>query len=410
VLLLLPTQTYRAPDFMAAAGRLGVDVTVVSEQASTLESLHPSSLFTVDFLKPEEAAERALRFFEEHPFQAVVPVDEETAVVAAAISKTVGLPYNAPQAAVATRLKHVMRDALSAAHVLAPDYRLFSTADDPAEVAGRVHYPCVLKPVFLSASRGVMRADDEQQFRSRFERLRMLLRDPEVLRRGGPLAEKVLVEDYVPGSEVALEGLLSDGELQVLAIFDKPDPLEGPFFEETIYVTPSRLPEELQRGITETAAHAARALGLRHGPIHAELRVNERGVWVIEIAGRSIGGLCARTLRFGLGLSLEELVIRHALGLDVRGISREDRAAGVMMIPIPRAGVLEEVRGLASAEAAPGIVEIAITAHRGKLLVPLPEGSSYLGFIFAKGTEPREVEQALREAFSRLEFGLESKG
>ncbi|MGH9461224.1 MAG: ATP-grasp domain-containing protein [Vicinamibacteria bacterium] len=406
MLLLLPTHTYRAPDFMAAAGRLGVDVTVVSEQASTMEGLQPSSLLTLDFLKPEEAAERALRFFEEHPFQAVVPVDEETAVVAAAISKMVGLPFNPPQAAVATRLKHVMRDALSAAHVLAPDHRLFSTADDPEELAGRVRYPCVLKPVFLSASRGVMRADDEQQFQSWFERLRILLRDPEVVRRGGRLAEKVLVEGYVPGSEVALEGLLSDGELQVLAIFDKPDPLEGPFFEETIYVTPSRLPEELQRGITETAERAARALGLRHGPIHAELRVNERGVWVIEIAGRSIGGLCARALRFGLGLSLEELVIRHALGFDVRGISREDRAAGVMMIPIPRAGVLEEVRGLPSAEAVTGIEEIAITAHPGKLLVPLPEGSSYLGFIFAKGTEPGEVEQALREAFSRLEFRI----
>jgi biotin carboxylase len=394
---------------MAAAGRLGVEVTVVSEQASTMESLQPSSLFTVDFLKPEEAAERALRFFEEHPFQAVVPVDEETAVVAAAISKAVGLPHNAPQAAVATRLKHVMRDALAAAQVLAPDYRLFSTADDPGELAGRVRYPCVLKPVFLSASRGVMRADDEPQFRSSFERLRTLLRDPEVIRRGGPLAETVLVEDYVPGSEVALEGLLTDGELQVLAMFDKPDPLEGPFFEETIYVTPSRLPVELQRRITETTARAARALGLRHGPVHAELRVNARGVWVIEIAGRSIGGLCARTLRFGLGLSLEELVIRHALGFDVRGISREDRAAGVMMIPIPRPGVLEEVRGVPSAEAVPGIEEIAITAHRGKLLVPLPEGSSYLGFIFAKGTEPGEVEQALREAFSRLEFALESR-
>lgn len=406
VLLLLPTNTYRAHDFMAAAGRLGVDVTVVSEQASTMESMQPSSLFTVDFLKPEEAAARAVRFFQQHPFQAVVPVDEDTAVIAAAISKAVGLSHNSPEAATATRLKHVMRQALVDEDVLAPSYRLFSTGDDPQEVAGRVSYPCVLKPVFLSASRGVMRADDEPQFRSSFDRLRALLRDPEVVRRGGPLATKVLVEDYVPGAEVALEGLLTEGKLQVLAIFDKPDPLEGPFFEETIYLTPSRLPQELQKEVAETTARAARALGLRHGPVHAELRLNPQGVWVIEIAGRSIGGLCARTLRFGLGLSLEELVIRHALAFDVREISREDLAAGVMMIPIPRAGVLDEVRGIQLAEAVTGIQEVTITAHPGKLLVPLPEGSSYLGFIFARAAEPDDVEHALREAMLRLEFRI----
>jgi len=373
-----------------------------------MESARPSALLTVDFLNPEGAAERSVRFFEEHPFQAVVPVDEDTAVVAAAISRAVGLPHNPPLAAMATRLKHVMRKALADAQVPSPHYRLFSTGDDPGEVSRRVRYPCVLKPVFLAASRGVMRADDARELRASFDRLGRLLREPDVVRRGGSEAEKILIEDYVPGDEVALEGLLTDGQLQVLAIFDKPDPMEGPFFEETIYLTPSRYPEELQTRITQTSAAAARALGLRHGPIHAELRVNPEGVWVIEIAGRSIGGLCARTLRFGLGLSLEELVIRHALGFDVREISRESRAAGVLMIPIPRAGLLEEVRSVDSAKAVPGVEEISITAHRGKELVPLPEGSSYLGFVFARAERPDEVERALREAWRRLEFEIVS--
>ena len=395
---------------MAAAERLGVDVVVVSERASTMESMQPSGLLTVDFLNPEAAARIAADFFQEYPFQAVVPVDEDTAVVAAAISRAVGLPHNSPQAAIATRLKHVMREALSGADVLSPNHQLFNAADYPELLAARVRFPCVLKPVFLAASRGVMRADDARQFVSSFHRLRATLRDPEVARRGGPLAHEVLVEDYVPGIEVALEGLLTRGELQVLAIFDKPDPLEGPFFEETIYVTPSRLPEEVQKEISETTAKASSALGLSEGPVHAELRLNSEGVWVIEIAGRSIGGLCARTLRFGVGLSLEELVIQHALGQDVRGFSRERQAAGVMMIPIPGAGILEEIRGVREAEAVSGIQEVAITTPLGKRLVPLPEGSSYLGFIFARAASPAEAELALRDAARRLDFVIRPEG
>ena len=218
------------------------------------------------------------------------------------------------------------------------------------------------------------------------------------------MARQVLVEDYVSGVEVALEGVMTGGELKVLALFDKPDPLEGPFFEETIYVTPSRLPEGRQSEIAATTAKAAEALGLREGPIHAELRLNSKGVWVIEIAGRSIGGLCSRSLRFGVGLSLEELLLRHALGMDVSTLTRESVASGVMMMPIPQAGVLKGVRGEREAEAVSGIQEVTITSHLGKVLVPLPEGSSYLGFIFARGETPETVESALREAAARFDF------
>ena len=404
VLLLLPTNTYRTHDFMVAARKLGVDVVVVSEQASTMESREPASLFTVDFLDPDSAAEKAFSFYREYPFEAVISVDEDTAVVAAAISQAVGLAQNSPQAATATRLKHVMRKMLSRAEVLVPAHRLFAIADDAEDLASRVDYPCVLKPVFLSASRGVMRANGEREFVSAFERLRAILGDRDLARRGGPLARQVLVEDYVSGVEVALEGVMTGGELKVLALFDKPDPLEGPFFEETIYVTPSRLPEQRQSEIAATTAKAAAALGLREGPVHSELRLNSKGVWVIEIAGRSIGGLCSRSLRFGVGLSLEELLLRQALGMEVSTLCRESAASGVMMIPIPQAGVLKGVRGVREAEAVSGVQDVTITSPLGKVLVPLPEGSSYLGFIFASGETPATVESALREAAVCLDF------
>jgi biotin carboxylase len=265
----------------------------------------------------------------------------------------------------------------------------------------------VVKPVFLSTSRGVMRANDEAEFFTAVRRLDAILKRPEVARRGGAGAREVLVEEFIPGFEIAVEGLLTDGKLRVLAVFDKPDPLDGPFFEETIYVTPSRLPERVQTQVEETTGAAARAMGLSRGPVHAELRINDQGPWVIEIAARAIGGLCSRALRFGEGLSLEEVILRHALGQEVESLEREGRAAGVMMIPIPRAGVLRDVRGLDRAKSIADVEDIIITAHITQQLMPPPEGASYLGFIFSRAGTPDRAEAALREAHGLIEFVIE---
>ncbi|MGH7425348.1 MAG: ATP-grasp domain-containing protein, partial [Candidatus Methylomirabilales bacterium] len=307
-------------------------------------------------------------------------------------------------AVAAARSKYRMREVLAAAGAPSPRFAVFSIDDDPGVVAGRVNFPCVVKPLFLSASRGVIRANDPVEFVAAFHRLAAILRRPEVAAQGGPFARQVLVETYIPGVEVAVEGLLSRGRLGVLAIFDKPDPLEGPFFEETIYVTPSRLPDSVQQSIVSCTAQAVAALGLEHGPIHAELRVNDQGPWILEVAPRSIGGLCSRALRFGEDISLEELILRHAMGLETGSLVRERQAAGVMMIPIAQAGILKEVRGHPEAQKVEGIEEIRLTVPVGTEVVPLPEGSRYLGFIFARAETPERVEAALREAHRRLEF------
>jgi biotin carboxylase len=281
--------------------------------------------------------------------------------------------------------------------VPSPAFAHWRLDDDPARVAAATRFPCVVKPTTLSGSRGVMRADNPAELALRFARLRGIL--------AGERCADVLVEDYVPGVEVALEGLLDRGRLRTLALFDKPDPLEGPFFEETLYVTPSRLPAEAQASIAAAAAAAAAALGLREGPIHAELRWNERGPFLIEVAARSIGGLCSQTLRFGTDMSLEELILRQALGEPIDE-PREGRAGGVMMIPIPSAGHLRAVHGVEEAKAVPGIESVEITARTNHPLVPLPEGDSYLGFIFARGETPAFVEGALRAAHARLRFEI----
>jgi biotin carboxylase len=407
VLLLLPTTTYRTKAFLDAALKLEVDVVAASEQPSTLASQNPEGLLTLDFSHPERAARQAGEFGSQFPIDAVIPVDEDTAVVAASVAQGLRLRHNPVQAAMTAKDKHWMREVLSRSGVPVPRYWHFYLDEDPRDVAARVSYPCVVKPVFLSTSRGVMRADNAEQFAQVVKRLDRIVSEPKIARRGGVLAREALAEEFIPGFEVAIEGLLSDGEFRMLAIFDKPDPLDGPFFEETIYVTPSRLGRDVQRRIVETTAAATRAMGLTKGPVHAELRVNEQGPWVIEVAARAIGGLCSRALRFEGEVSLEELIIRHALGEDVVAVDRESQAAGVMMIPIPRAGILREVLGLDAAKAVADIEDVIITAHLTQEILPPPEGASYLGFIFSRAETPDRVEVALREAHSTLEFLIE---
>jgi biotin carboxylase len=411
---------------MEAAHRLGVEVTVGSEEASTMSGLNPAGLLTLDFASPDRAAEQVAKFALRHPIAAVVPVDDQVAAVGAAISQRLGLPANSVESAAAARNKFRMRDLLARARVPQPQFRLFSFTAEPAELARQVEYPCVVKPLSLAASQGVIRADNETEFVAAVTRLAAIL---ESISRDTPSGEQhFLAEQFIPDPEVAVEGLLTRGQLRVLAIFDKPDPLDGPYFEETIYVTPSRLPAAIQREIAAVTADACRALGLIHGPVHAELRLpglgNHKSQFpdlksqisnpksssphIIEINPRSIGGLCSRVLRFGTGLSLEELIIRHAIDADFAPPEREHQAAGVMMIPIPRGGKFQGVRGLESAKAVPGIEDVTISAHRGQRLVPLPEGSLYLGFIFAHGRSPEAVEAALRDAHAALEFQIDS--
>jgi biotin carboxylase len=408
VLLLLPTTTYRTKAYIDAALKLGVEVVAASEISSSLESRNPENLLTLNFFEPEKAAQQAARYAAEFPVDAVIPVDEDTAVVSGFVARALGLRQNSVDSVQIAKNKHLMRQALQQAGVRVPRFWHFTLDDEAAGIALRVNYPCVLKPVFLSTSRGVMRANDAREFVRAFERLQAILELPHIARKGGAAKREILVEEFIPGFEVAVEGLLTDGRLKLLAIFDKPDPLDGPFFEETIYLTPSRLPETTQQQIEETTRAATRAIGLRRGAVHAELRINEAGVWVIEVAARAIGGLCSRTLRFGdEGLSLEEVILRHAVGMDVSALERQTEAAGVMMIPIPRAGVLREVRGLAEARQVAQIEDVIITAHLTQELLPPPEGASYLGFIFSRAASSEAAEKALRQAHARLEFVID---
>ncbi len=398
LLLVAPFGSYRTAPFLAAA-RARADVVLVSEgTANVVSSGLPGLRLPLHDL---DACERAVRAEVDRggAFQAILGLDDWGAEVAGALAPRLGLAANPPQALAVARRKDWARAALQAAGVLVPWHQVLAL-DGGLPPLSDLPYPLVLKPVASSGSRGVMRVDDEAGLRAGIARLRgMLGRDERVV------WNRALIERFVPGFEIALEGLLTGGVLQTLAIFDKPEPLDGPFFEETYYISPSRLDAATREALRDCVERGARAYGLREGPIHAECRLNAEGIWVIEIAARTIGGLCARLLRFGTGLSLEDLVVRHALGEEVAVGAREG-AAGVLMIPIPGLGILKRVEGLMAADRVPGVVEVVIDAREGQELVPLPEGASYLGFIFAEGPDPQMVYEALKTAHGHLRFVL----
>lgn len=452
LVLLLPTATYRAADFVSAAARLGAEVVVASERRQALAPSMGDRALVVNLSKPEVAADAIVALDSGPGVDGIVAVDDQGVMAAALAAQRLGLAHNPPEAVARSRDKVAMRTALSAAGVPQPAWAVVAASDDPGQVASSVGFPCVVKPTNLSGSRGVIRADDLDSARTAGLRARAIAATAAVegSRRSGRRASRsglptlppaappagppasppasppagapahsesdssgpaarLIVESFVSGAEVAVEGLLRGGRLEVLAVFDKPDPLDGPYFEETIYVTPSRLPEPSLSSVRALTGRACAAMGLVEGPIHAELRTSGERAWVIEVAARSIGGLCSRSLSFGTGMSLETLIVAHALGLPLGDIRRERAASGVMMLPIPAAGVLVGVSGREAALAVPGVTGLEVSIPPGRQVVPLPEGDRYLGFVFAKAPTPAEVCSALRRAQAALEVRIERR-
>lgn len=405
VLLVTSTTGYQAQNFRAAAARLGIPLVLASDCCHQLEDPWRDGAIPVRFEDPAVAAGTIANALAEQPAGTLAVGDREV-VIAAHAAQALKIPFHPAQAAEIARNKFLFRQRCREAGLRTPSFQRIAIDSDVTAALAAANFPCVLKPLVLSASRGVIRADTPAEFTAAFARIRALLKTPEVRKMQDPEAEWLLVEEFIPGDEIAVEGLMTQGRLRVLAIFDKPDPLNGPFFEETIYVTPSRLSPDAQSAVEETLKQAAAAVGLSHGPVHAELRLSSDGPVMLECAARPIGGLCARALRLENEMSLEELLLRHAAGENVERIEREHRAAGVMMIPIPEAGIFLGVEGLEDAKRVKGIEAIEITAKPQQKLVPLPEGASYLGFIFARGECAEHVEAALRQAHARLHFVL----
>jgi biotin carboxylase len=410
VLVLSTTTGYQLRSFTESAGRLGIELVLGTDRCHHLEDPWRDGAIAVRFHDEDASLAAIVEAARSRPLNGVVAVGDRPTVLAARVAKALGLLGNPIEAAEASRSKNVMRRKFASHFLRTPWFLEFDGAADAADVARRISYPCVVKPIGLAASRGVIRANTPEEFTSAVTRVRTLLSRPDVRAQRLHGIDEFLVEGFIEGREYAVEGVVTAGQLRTLAIFDKPDPLDGPFFEETIYVTPPALSRDEQSSIREEVQRAVDALGLRHGPLHAECRVAPNRITMLEVAARPIGGLCSRVLRFDRGdgmVPLEEVLLRHAVGENVTAFEREAIAAGVMMIPIPKRGYYKGVDGVEPASAVPGVEEVRITAKLDQLLEPLPEGDSYLGFIFARAETPDAVVAALRTAHAALAFRID---
>ena len=402
VLLVFSKSGYETDDFVAAADRLDIDLIAASDRCRQLEAYWPDEVIPVQFHAPESSVRNLIARLGPRRPDGVVAIGDRAVVITSLVARELGLASNSPQAARASRDKLESRTLLAGTSAAVPRFESVALDEDPRPAAARLGYPCVIKPRRLSASRGVIRADDANGLVEAFSRVRHLLDELEVRRLHGEDANTLILEEFIEGPEIAIEGIMNDGDLQILAVFDKPDPLDGPFFAETIYVTPSECPETILINVYDTVRSACTTLGLTHGPIHAEIRLSEAGPVVLEVAGRSIGGLCSRTLRFGAGVSLEEVILRQAAGFEQDPLPREASASGVMMLPVPQAGIYRDCGGVREARAVTGVEGVEITVRPGQRVRPLPEGDAYLGFIFARGEKPQQVVDSLRSATAML--------
>ncbi len=394
--VLLPSTTYRAGDFVRAAEGLGIDLIVASENPPPFDM--GDRYLQVDCSDPDLAAEAIVRIGDDAPIDGVVAADDAGVVAAAIAGRKLGVRANEPEAAAASRDKGRQRALLGAAEVPQPRFDTISPGEDGTKAAAGVGYPVVIKPLDRAAGQGVIRVDRAADLATALSRSRSIVGD----------TAPIIVEEFMPGDEVALEGLVRDGELTTLALFDKPDAVEGPFFPETILVTPSRLDEIAQAECRRVSAAALAAIGITHGPVHVEMKAEGPMVRVIEVAARSIGGLCSRSLNFGLlGTTLETLILRNAIGMEKPELRRESTASGVLMIPIPLPGTFTGISGLEQVRNLEHISAIDITTTPGSRVQPPPEGDRYLGFVFAKGPDRDGVEASLRRAREIIEVSVE---
>ena len=404
VILIIPSASYRTNPFIDAATKLDINILVITDKSQVFSEYYPDNVITMNFEHWQESIANIREWSERYDLKAVIGVDEESIILAAKLSESLCIEHNSLESVKLTKDKYLMRSELKKSGLKSPWFKRFSVHETPKDIFAELIFPCVIKPTFMSASQGVLRVNSFEEFGKGCEMLSDLLAEEKVKKRGGDQANWILVEEYIPGKEVSIEGIVNNGKLKDLAIFDKPESLEGPIFPETIFITPTILDEHLQSSLLETAQSALQALGISKGPVHIELRINDHGNYILECAARSIGGLCSKVLEFKGGMSLEELILRSALGRNIENTNFSGTVKGVMMMPINNKGILREIRGTEEALAVKGITELQITIKSGGILEPLPEGGRYLGFIFAEGKDQNSVLKNLKKAWAKIEI------
>lgn len=337
----------------------------------------------------------------------VLASDDWDVVAAAMIADKLGLRFVGVETALAATNKFLMRQRLRNGGAVVPDFQCFAIGDNAGEIAKSLRFPVVIKPTYGQGSLGVIRADTVDEFEKAFQYTSRIIVDLDMRPSAVRDRSGILVEQYIPGEEYTVELLMHEGKPYSLAVFEKPDPLEGPYFEEGIYVTPIRRDEKIRSLLVEAAIRGSRALGIETGPCHCELRLSGELPYILEIAARPIGGFCSQVFADLMGFDLHDLVLQNAVGLPVMPPPIADGVAlGVMMLPVPGRGNLARVSGVDRALDIDGIMSVKIHVEAGSRILPYPEQSCYIGTVLATGSSADEVVARLKSAAKAVSFEL----
>ena len=383
LLLVIPENSYKSNDFVVAAEKLGIDFLIITD-SEQVSSKFSDTVIINKF--DAELNKNNLKKLKDVTH--VLPVDHSALKFSGYLVDLLEVKGNKLESINLSMNKYESRKIFNSLLDIKVNNEIIKNIDDVNTFINK-NGTSVLKPIYGTASKSVLKINNVEKNKEQIEKLMQDCFD-----------QDLVIEEYIDGKEYALEGTIINSELKKIVIFDKPVEYKHPYFEESIYITPSELSSEAEKRVVSIVDKACKKIGLEDGPVHVEFKINENQIFIIEINPRMIGGLCSRCLSFGLfKVSLEEIILHAFMNNELKNIELLNNYVGVLMIPTPKSGKFISINK-EELEKIPNISNVEITVPEGSDLLEPPYGDKYLGFAFSQGIDKKTVNESLLTAMN----------
>ncbi len=383
LLLVIPENSYKSNDFVVAAEKLGIDFLIITD-SEQVSSKFSDTVIINKF--DAELNKNNLKKLKDVTH--VLPVDHSALKFSGYLVDLLEVKGNKLESINLSMNKYESRKIFNSLLDIKVNNEIIKNIDDVNTFINK-NGTSVLKPIYGTASKSVLKINNVEKNKEQIEKLMQDCFD-----------QDLVIEEYIDGKEYALEGTIINSELKKIVIFDKPVEYKHPYFEESIYITPSELSSEAEKRVVSIVDKACKKIGLEDGPVHVEFKINENQIFIIEINPRMIGGLCSRCLSFGLfKVSLEEIILHAFMNNELKNIELLNNYVGVLMIPTPKSGKFISINK-EELENIPNISNVEITVPEGSDLLEPPYGDKYLGFAFSQGIDKKTVNESLLTAMN----------
>ena len=378
LLLVIPENSYKSNDFVTSAEKLDLDFLVITDSQQVSGQFSDTVIIHSFDEELENDVKEKLQ-----DVTHILPVDHSALKFSAYLVDLLKAKGNNTKSINTAMNKFESRKIFNSISEIKIQNAIVKKIED-IEIFINENGTSVLKPIYGTASKSVIKVESFQENKAEVEKLMQDCSD-----------QDLIIEEFVDGSEYALEGNLINSELNKIVIFDKPINYKEPYFEESIYIAPTEIPDKTQKEIVNLIGKACKKLGLENGPVHVEFKIHNKEIFIIEINPRMIGGLCSRCLSFGLfKTSLEEIALHAFLNNELKSIDLLSNFVGVLMIPTPISGKFISINKN-ELESIPNVSGVEITVSENSNLLEPPFGDKYLGFVFSQGDSKEKVMESL---------------